>query len=347
MRNQDIATLRHQRSIAAPIQFVGIGIHSGERVHMSLQPAAAGQGIQLVRRDLPAGEQHLNVDWASVRTSQLCTVLVNEFGHEVSTVEHLLSALAALGIDNVTIELDGPEIPIMDGSAMPFVDALESTGIVDLGVAREVIVITRPVCLQQGASWARLVPDSRQRITVSIDFDARIIGTQTMSIDLGPSVYCREIAPARTFGFADQLERLWRQGLALGGSIKNAILVKGDRVANLEGLRFHDEFVRHKVLDVIGDLALAGRPIIGRYEGHRPGHQLNTDLVALLMQDRTAWQTVTMDALDEVLDQVVETDITYLSGPTPGAWRPEPRLSGPRVEQALAKRIRRLFGTGR
>lgn len=347
MRDHDIATLRHQRSIAAPIHFVGIGLHSGERVHMSLRPAGASQGIQLVRRDLPAGEQHLNVDWTSVRRSQLCTILVNKFGHQVSTVEHLLSALSALSIDNVIVELDGPEIPIMDGSAMPFVQALQNAGIVDLGVPREVIVITRPVCLQQGESWARLVPDRRQRITVSIDFDARVIGTQTMSVDLGPSVYCREIAPARTFGFANQLERLWRQGLALGGSIKNAILVEGDRVANLEGLRFQDEFVRHKVLDVIGDLALAGKPIIGRYEGHRPGHQLNTDLIALLMQDRTAWRTVKFDALEDVLDEVAELRTAHRPEHAPGAWTPDLKLATSPVKQAVADRVRALFGTSR
>lgn len=338
--------LRYQKTIAAPIAFVGIGLHSGERVTMLLRPAAAGQGITLIRRDLPFSEQRFDVDWETVRNSTLCTAIGNAFGHEVSTVEHLLSALAALGIDNVTIELDGAEIPIMDGSALPFVDALEKVGVVSLGVSRDVIVIRRPIRIQQGASWAELLPGPGRRITVSIDFDAHVIGTQCMSIDITPSVYRREIAPARTFGFAEQLDHLRRRGLALGGSIKNAILVREGRVANLEGLRFPDEFVRHKVLDVIGDLSLAGAPIVGHYRGNRPGHQLNTDLVALLMQDTDAWVSVSVDDLDRVLGEVLEgseasPDSRHTASDDVVREIPRRLLRHP-----LADRIRQLFANG-
>jgi UDP-3-O-[3-hydroxymyristoyl] N-acetylglucosamine deacetylase len=289
MSAYEVFHLRHQQTIASPVTFVGIGLHSGERATMRLLPAAAGQGIALIRRDLPLAERKFDVQWRAVRGSTLCTAIGNSFGHDVSTIEHLLSALAALHIDNGVIELDGPEIPIMDGSALPFVEAIDSVGIRSLDEPRSVIVICRPVRLQQGASWAELLPDTGQRISVSIDFDSEVIGTQSMSIDVTPALYRQEIAPARTFGFADQLECLRRRRLALGGSIKNAILVRDGCVANPEGLRFRDEFVRHKVLDVIGDLSLAGAPILGHYRANRPGHQLNTDLVALLMEDTAAW----------------------------------------------------------
>lgn len=297
--------LRLQKTIASPIIFVGIGLHSGERATMRLQPASAGQGIVLIRRDLPVAQRRFALHWQAVRGSTLCTAIGNAFGHDVSTIEHLLSALAALRIDNVLIELDGPEIPIMDGSALPFVEALDNAGVRSLNVPRNVIVIRRPVRLQQGASWAELLPENGQRITVSIDFDSKVIGTQSISIDITPPVYRREIAPARTFGFAEQLEQLRRRGLALGGSIKNAILVRDGRVANPEGLRFRDEFVRHKVLDVIGDLSLAGAPIIGHYRGHRPGHQLNTDLVTLLMEDKDAWVNLRVEELGRMPDEVL------------------------------------------
>jgi UDP-3-O-[3-hydroxymyristoyl] N-acetylglucosamine deacetylase len=337
--------LRRQQTIATPIVFVGIGLHSGERATMRLQPAEADHGVTLRRRDLPARQQAFAVHWEAVRGSTLCTAIGNLFGHEVSTIEHLLSALAALGIDNVAIELDGPEIPIMDGSALPFVEALDNAGIAALGARREVIVVRRPVRIQQGASWAELLPDPGRRITVSIDFQAQVIGTQTISIDLTPDVYRREIAPARTFGFADQIDQLWRRGLALGGSIKNAILVREGRVANLEGLRFRDEFVRHKVLDVVGDLALAGAPIIGHYRGNRPGHQLNTDLVALLMDDQDAWERVPVEAVDEVLagNQLPEKQRGLRPETEQGQVRP---VDGRRLLQhPLADRIRQLLGS--
>lgn len=305
MLTDELFHLRRQKTIASPIIFVGIGLHSGERATMRLQPASAGQGIVLIRRDLPFAQRRFALHWQAVRGSTLCTAIGNAFGHDVSTIEHLLSALAALRIDNVLIELDGPEIPIMDGSALPFVEALDNAGVRSLNVPRSVIVIRRPVRLQQGASWAELLPENGQRITVSIDFDSKVIGTQSMSIDITPPVYRREIAPARTFGFAEQLEQLRRRGLALGGSIKNAILVRDGRVANPEGLRFRDEFVRHKVLDVIGDLSLAGAPIIGHYRGHRPGHQLNTDLVTLLMEDRDAWVNLRVEELGRMPDAVL------------------------------------------
>jgi len=339
MMNQHLYDMSSQRTIDEPIVFVGIGLHSGDRATMRLLPAVAGHGVSLIRRDVARSEQGFAVHWEAVKGSSLCTAVGNLFGHEVATIEHLLSALAALGIDNIAIELDGPEIPIMDGSALPFVEALENAGIRSLETPRDFIVLRRPVRLQQGASWAELLPGPGRRITVSIDFAARAIGTQTMSVDITPAVYHQEIAPARTFGFAEQLEQLRRQGLVRGGSIKNAILVRDGQVANLEGLRFRDEFVRHKVLDVIGDLALAGAPIIGHYRGNRPGHQLNTDLVTLLMDDREAWSRVPGDRLAEALegamDEPEDVRQTYEDTPARQDEKPAPH--------PLAERIRRLF----
>ncbi len=327
--------LRQQYTIGAPIAFVGIGLHSGERTTMRLQPAAAGSGVTLLRRDLPPGEQVFPVHWGAVRHSALCTVLGNRHGHQVMTVEHLLSALAALGIDNVAIELDGPEVPIMDGSALPYVEALENVGLRRLDAPREAIVIRRAIRLQQGQNWAELVPDESRRITVRIDFDAQVIGTQTLSIDITPATFRREIAPARTFGFAEDLDHLRRRGLALGGSIKNAILVREGSVANMDGLRYPDEFVRHKVLDVIGDLSLAGAPIIGHYRGNRPGHKLNTDLVRLLMRDEAAWTRIPVADLD-----TADRDPGMPATPEPGASRERQAARFP-----LRARIRQLFGS--
>lgn len=244
--------------------------------------------VLALRRDLPSGEGYFRLHWEAVTDTTLCTTVGNASGHRVATVEHLLSALSALGVDNARIELDGPEVPVMYGSAEPFVEALVNVGIVSLDVPREVLLIRRPVRLHQRESCAELLPDTPQRITVSIDFSQQDIGIQTLSFCMSPGTYEREIAPARTFGFAEQLMQLGRRGLALGGSIKNAILMREGRVANLEGLRFRDEFVRHKALDVIGDLGLAGMPIIGHYRANRPGHRMNIELLALLMNDRSA-----------------------------------------------------------
>lgn len=301
MLNPNLAHLRYQQTLAAPLVFVGIGLHSGNRATIRIHPAGANRGITIKRRDLPPRESGFRVHWEEVADTTLSTTLGNEYGHRVATVEHLLSALASLGLDNARVELDGPEVPVMDGSAAPFVSAIRNAGIERLDALREVIVVRRPVRLQQGESWAELLPDPAQRITVSIDFNQQDIGTQSLSFCLSPGIYESEIAPARTFGFAEQLAQLRRRGLALGGSIKNAILLRDGRVANPEGLRFRDEFVRHKALDVIGDLALAGAPVIGYYRGHRPGHRLNIAFLQLLMDDRDAWKRVRLEEVDRVI----------------------------------------------
>jgi UDP-3-O-[3-hydroxymyristoyl] N-acetylglucosamine deacetylase len=187
----------------------------------------------------------------------------------------------------------------VDGSALPYVAALRNAGIKSLGVPRELLIVRRPVSIQQGESWAELLPDAAPRLSVSIDFQQHGIGLQCLSLRVSPESYVRELAAARTFGFAEDLYQLRQRGLTLGGSVKNAILVEDGRVANREGLRFPDEFVRHKALDVVGDLALTGLPVIGHYRGHRPGHKLNNDLLRLFMNERQSWQRVAAaDLLD-------------------------------------------------
>jgi UDP-3-O-[3-hydroxymyristoyl] N-acetylglucosamine deacetylase len=299
MLHQDFGHLRFQHTVLSPIAFVGIGLHSGRRVTLRILPAPANHGIRIVRRDLAEGENVFTARWDRVSGTELCTTLDNATGHHVATVEHLLSALAGVGIDNAEIILDGPEVPIVDGSAMPFVSALQNAGIRRLDTGRDLLVVCRPVRIQQGEQWAELLPDTVPRITLSIDFRQEDIGRQCLSLCVSPVSFVREIAPARTFGFAEDLWQLRRRGLARGGSIKNAILLEKGRVANLEGLRYSDEFVRHKALDVIGDLSLAGLTIIGHYRANRPGHRLNNDLLRLLMNDPRSWQRVAAaDLLD-------------------------------------------------
>ena len=305
MLKQDLEHLRFQHTIASPIAFVGIGLHSGHHVTLRILPALADHGIVFVRRDLPDGENLFSARWDQVGGTELCTTLVNAYGHHIATVEHLLSALSGLGIDNAHIVLDGPEVPVVDGSALPFVDALVNAGIKPLAAQRDLLVVRRPVRVQHGESWAELLPDPTPRITLSIDFHQQDIGLQTISLDVTPATFEREIASARTFGFAEDLWKLRRRGFALGGSVKNAILVEKGRVANLEGLRYPDEFVRHKALDVVGDLSLAQLPVIGHYRANRPGHRINNDLLRLLMHDTQSWQrVVAADLLDGRLHDV-------------------------------------------
>ncbi len=299
MLDQEFQHLRMQHTIASPIAFVGIGLHSGRGATMRMLPAAANQGIIFTRRDLPAGQNRFVARWDQVGGTELCTTLLNLHGHYIATVEHLMSAFSGLGIDNAEVILDGPEVPVVDGSALPYVAALRNAGIQPLEAARDLLIVRHPVSIQQGESWAELLPDVVPRLSVSIDFQQHGIGLQRLSLRVSPDSYVSELAAARTFGFAEDLYQLRQRGLTLGGSVNNAILVEDGTVANREGLRFPDEFVRHKALDVVGDLALTGLPVVGHYRGHRPGHKLNNDLLRLFMNDQQSWQRVSAaDLLD-------------------------------------------------
>jgi UDP-3-O-[3-hydroxymyristoyl] N-acetylglucosamine deacetylase len=274
-----------RRTLRAAISCVGRGLHSGADVTLVLVPAPAGAGITFRRTDLGldiAARYHNVVD------TRLCTV-VGEGAARVGTVEHLMAALAASGIDDLVVEVDGPELPILDGSATNFLFLIESAGIVEHGGARQTIEILRPVRVARDESFAELRPrapgGSGFDLAVSIEFAAPAIGAQALSLTLTPETFATELAAARTFTLAGEIEALREAGLAKGGSLANAIVVDGETVLNPAGLRWPDEFVRHKMLDVVGDLALAGAPISGRFIGHRTGHAINNLLLRTLFAD--------------------------------------------------------------
>ena len=268
-----------QTTLAREIVLEGRGVHGDRPARLILSPAAAGSGVVFCANgvDLPA-------DWRRVDATQLRMRLSGR-GASVSTVEHLLAALAGLGVDNALIEIDGDETPAMDGSALPFVAAIDDAGVVELPASRAFFEVLSPVRVTDGAGWAELTPfASGLSIDVEIAFGGRI-GRQRRALWVTPESFRREIAPARSFGFLKDAERLWRSGLALGATLENTVVVDGETVLNPQGLRFPDEFVRHKMLDVIGDLALAGAPILGAFRSYRGGHALNLALIAAAMRE--------------------------------------------------------------
>ena len=279
-----------QRTLRSAIACVGIGLHSGQKTALTLRPAASGTGIILRRTDLgvtiPARFDH-------VVETRLCTVLGLPGRPEarVATVEHVLAALAGCGVHNAVLEVDGPEMPILDGSAQDFVFLIDCAGIVEQDHPVEAIEVLRPVRVSQGESYAELRPGAHGLdMSVSIAFDAAAIGRQALTLQLSPSVFRHRLARARTFTQAAEVEHLRAAGLALGGSLDNAVVVDGAAVLNPGGLRMQDEFVRHKVLDAVGDLALAGAALRGRFLAHRPGHALNVRLLHALFADDANWR---------------------------------------------------------
>jgi UDP-3-O-[3-hydroxymyristoyl] N-acetylglucosamine deacetylase len=272
----------------------GIGVHSGLPVTLSLLPADAGTGVVFVRCGAdgrPDREIHARV--GSVTATELATVLGDASGPGVSTIEHIMAALCGLGVDNAIVELDGPEAPIMDGSAEPFVAAIDQVGVVTLAAPRRYTKVLKPVRIACGDSYGELRPYRRGfRVEVEIDFPHPLIGRQALALDVEPATFRREVARARTFGFMRDVAKLWSAGYALGASLENTLVVTESRVLNPEGLRFADEFVRHKALDAIGDLALAGAPILGAYRSVRGGHKLNHAVLSALIADPTAWTVV-------------------------------------------------------
>ena len=286
---------RHQTTLKNAINCTGIGLHSGARVNMTLKPAAPGSGIVFERADLAGQDRDVLVParWDLVVDTMLGTRLANENGASVATVEHLMAAFAGCAVDNVRVVLDGPEVPIMDGSAAPFVFLIECAGIVEQAARRRLLRIRKEVRVEEPGKSATLYPDDRFSIRFEIDFDSPAIRMTEGSFDLVDGAFKHELAAARTFGFERDVEMMHERGLGLGGSLDNAVVVGHDhRILNAGGLRFDDEFVRHKVLDAVGDLYLAGAPIVGAFEGVRSGHSLNNKLLRALMADPTAWELV-------------------------------------------------------
>lgn len=281
-----------QRTLKNIIRATGVGLHTGDKVYMTLRPAAPNTGIVFRRIDLdPAVEIHARPD--NVGDTRLSTTLVNG-DVRVSTVEHLLSAMAGLGIDNAYVDLSAPEVPIMDGSAGPFVFLLQSAGIEEQNVAKRFIRIKKPVKVQQGDKWASFEPFEGFKVGFSIEFNHPIISKRTScaEIDFSTTSFVKEVSRARTFGFMRDIEAMREQNLALGGSMDNAVVLDDYRVLNEDGLRYEDEFVKHKILDAIGDLYLLGHSLIGAYHAHKSGHELNNKLLRTLMADAAAWEEV-------------------------------------------------------
>jgi UDP-3-O-[3-hydroxymyristoyl] N-acetylglucosamine deacetylase len=287
---------QQQRTLKSAISCVGIGLHTGQRVNLSLHPAPPGHGIVFRRTDLQDADIPARFDL--VVDTRLCTVLglPNRPDARVGTVEHLLAALLGSFLDNVLVEIDGPEVPILDGSAASFVFLLQCAGTVEQDAPRAVIEILRPVRVETEGGYAALLPHDAPRrhlsldLSVSIDFEAEAIGRQALSLQLSPASFRDSLASARTFTLASEVAGLQAAGLAQGGSLENAVVVDQDRVLNPGGLRMPDEFVRHKMLDVVGDLALASAMLSGRFVGHRTGHRLNNQLLRALFADAGAWR---------------------------------------------------------
>lgn len=277
-----------QKTLAAAVAFDGIGIHCGTKVSVILYPAPPGSGI-VFRRSDEGGSALIPARWDRVDSTRFCTTLVGDCGSRVGTVEHLLAALAGCEIDNLVVEVDGPEIPIMDGSAAPFVALIDDAGREEQDAPRRVIRVLKPVSVSDGRGTASLEPGLGFTLRVDIDFENPIVSRQSLSLALVNGTFNKELAPARTFGFLDQIEQMQAAGLARGGSLENAIVVSGDGILNHGGLRFEDEFARHKALDAVGDLYLAGAPIMGAFHGIRSGHEINNKLLRALFADSEAW----------------------------------------------------------
>jgi UDP-3-O-[3-hydroxymyristoyl] N-acetylglucosamine deacetylase len=290
-----------QTTIAREAELTGTGVHSGAPASVTLHPADADTGLRfLVTRrgrvvaDIPANVQN-------VKNLTLCTVIGDANGVTIGTVEHLLAALRGLAIDNCYIEIDSREIPIMDGSSAAFVEAIDEAGIRELPAPRRFIKVLKPIRVQEGDCWGEIAPHSGFHLDIEIDFETPLIGKQRLSYEMSPGVFRNELSRARTFGFMSDVERLWKAGLALGANLTNTIAIGDDKIVNREGLRYHQEFVRHKMLDAVGDLALAGAPLLCAFRSVRGGHRLNANVLQALFADATAWSLVQAPYVREAL----------------------------------------------
>ncbi|MGV6850674.1 MAG: UDP-3-O-acyl-N-acetylglucosamine deacetylase [bacterium] len=285
-----------QRTLKNTIRATGVGLHSGEKIYLTLCPAPENSGITFRRTDL-AGKPEIHARAENVGETSLSTTLVSE-NSRVDTVEHLLSAMAGLGIDNAIVELSAAEVPIMDGSAGPFVFLLQSAGIKEQSAAKKYIRIKKSVYVEDGDKWARFDPFDGFKVTFSIDFDHPVFQRHSSksSIDFSTTSFVKEVSRARTFGFMRDIEALRAQNLVLGGSKDCAVVLDDYRVLNEEGLRYEDEFVKHKILDAIGDLYLLGHSLVGAFSGHKSGHALNNKLLRTLLADQEAWEEVSYPA---------------------------------------------------
>jgi UDP-3-O-[3-hydroxymyristoyl] N-acetylglucosamine deacetylase len=282
-----------QTTICDDVSVVGVGVHSGAPVTLTMRPAEAGTGIVFIRTSAGEAPREVRADVRAVTATEFATVLGDGNGPLCSTAEHVMAALYALGVDNAVIEVDGPEVPIMDGSADAFVAAIDQAGVISLDAPRTYIKVLKPVRVARDGAMGELLPnDSGFRLDVEIDFNHPLIGRQVCKLDVNAQNFRRELSRARTFGFMKDVSKLWSAGYALGANFDNTLVISEDRVLNSDGLRYADEFVRHKALDALGDLALAGAPLLATYHSVRGGHKLNHAVLSALMADRSAWTLV-------------------------------------------------------
>lgn len=288
-----------QRTLKNMIRATGVGLHTGAKVYMTLRPATANSGIVFRRTDL-APPVEIKGEPNAVGDTRLSSCL-EKGGVRVSTVEHLMSALAGLGIDNAYVDVTAPELPIMDGSAGPFVFLLQSAGVEEQNAPKRFIRILTPVEVEEGDKWVRFEPFDGFKLTLSIEFTHPVFDKvpQSVTVDFSTTSYVKEVSRARTFGFMQDVETLRGQGLALGGSMDNAIVMDEYRVLNTDGLRYADEFVKHKALDAIGDLYLLGHPVIGAFTGHKSGHALNNRLLRRLLEEQRAWEFASFERAED------------------------------------------------
>ncbi len=295
-----------QHTLKNSIYCSGTGLHSGARVALSLHPAKPGTGIVFRRADVGGPDAEISARYDQVSDTRLCTTVTNDAGISVSTVEHLMAALAGCRLDNVIVEVNGPELPIMDGSAEPFVFLIDCAGVVAQDAPRRAIRVLKPVDVADGVSSARVEPWAGSTINIELEFETAVIGRRSMFFDMLSDSFRGDLSRARTFGFLHEVEALQAAGLARGGSMENAVVISGDTVLNEGGLRFDDECARHKALDCVGDLYLAGAPIIGHFHGVRPGHAINNRLLRRLFADQSAWESVDMDEAVDAFGKKVE-----------------------------------------
>ncbi len=281
--------ISYQTSLKNPAMCAGTGLHTGKKVRLTLKPAPAGTGFVFIRTDIKTSDNHIFVTPGSAHKTELATMLVNDSGVSVMTVEHILSALHGLGVDNAFLLLDGPEVPIIDGSAAFFSRLIRRAGIKTFPTLRSFLKILKPFSYQEGQREAHFLPHDGFMIDVSVIFDAQAIGEQNFCFEVTPDAFVKEVATARTFALLKDIESMRASGRALGGSLDNAVVVDDARILNKEGLHFPNEFARHKALDVLGDLALAQAPLLGCYKAIRPGHSFNNSALRALFSDSSSW----------------------------------------------------------
>jgi len=281
----------NQRTVKKTITFEGIGLHSGKKCKALIKPSLEDTGITFIRKDLLKNNS-IKALWSNVTSTKLCTTISNNKGVSASTIEHLMSALSGMHIDNAIVEIDSPEIPIMDGSAEPFVKLIETIGIRSQKRKRKYIRVLKKVSVENNQGFVSIKPNNQFSINIEIDFPSKLINHQSCKLKMINGSYKEDISRARTFGFEHEVDKLRSSGFALGGSLSNAVVVGRDSILNEEGLRYEDEFVRHKILDSIGDLYLAGSPVIGYFEGKKPGHTLNNHLLKKLLNTRSNWEYI-------------------------------------------------------